>query len=87
MDSLNLSKDKGSFFRTFDSLEYHDITKKNSDKMDESRSAIFKFNGESVVKPKILEMQNFLEKGEQYQEKYAEKSPEWAADIGLSCSS
>ena len=74
MDSLNLSPYEGSFFRTFDSLEYHDITKKNSDKMDESRSAIFKFNGESVVKPKILEMQNFLEKGEQYQEKYAEKS-------------
>ncbi|NRA12488.1 MAG: hypothetical protein HRT57_11095, partial [Crocinitomicaceae bacterium] len=74
MKSLDLKLYEGSFFRTVDSLVFNHVELNKSKEFDPSRSAIFKFNGKSIVKPRILEMQNFLEKGKQYKEKYAENS-------------
>lgn len=71
MDSLGLSVYDGPFFNTADTLYY---SRGRNDKEGESRDAVFYYNGETFVKPRVLEMQNFLEQGSAYSEKNAEAS-------------
>lgn len=59
----------GPFFRTVDTLQY---TRRHV--KDGHRDAVFYFNTKPFVKPRVLEMQNFLEKGSHYSEKNAEGS-------------
>jgi len=83
MEGLGLNLNKGPFINTVDSLYYQDVELKHSDLPDTSRMAVFKFNVETIVKPRILEMQNYLEKGEQYKQKYAENSYSSLLRMGL----
>lgn len=68
MDSLGLSLYSGPFFNTIDTLEYY------NGREDAQADAIFYYNGKSFLKPRVLEMQNFMEKGDPYSEKTAEGS-------------
>lgn len=83
MMEQGLSLTNGPFINTIDSLFYQDVEYKHSKIPDVSRMAVFKFNSESIVKPRILEMQNYLEKGEQYKAKYAENSYSSLLRMGL----
>lgn len=80
---LNIPLYNGPFMNTIDTNIYNRVEMKHSDLIDSSRIAIFLFNGEPIVKPSILEMQNNLEKGNQYKEKYAENSYSSLLRMGL----
>ena len=71
MDSLGLSLYNGPFFNTVDTLQY---SRGRNEREGDSRDAVFYFNGDLFVKPRVLEMQNFMEKGSPYSEKNAEAS-------------
>lgn len=71
MDSLGLSPYRGPFLNTSDTLYFQ------SDKGSEAgsnREAVFLYNRKLFVKPRVLEMNNYLEKGDSYSEKSAEAS-------------
>lgn len=65
---------EGQFLRTVDTTHYTKIREKRTDAIDVSRVAIFTYNGELVIKPKILEAQNYLELDHLYSEQLLERS-------------
>ncbi len=71
MDSLGLNLYNGPFVNTVDTLYY---SRGEHEKDGACRDAIFYYNGDVFVKPRVLEMQNFLEQGSNYTEKNAENS-------------
>lgn len=83
MARLEMPLFNGPFINTIDSLVYGEVELKHSHQMDESRVVVFKYNGEPIVNPSILEMQNYLEKGKQYKQKYAENSYNSLLRMGL----
>jgi hypothetical protein len=74
IETLKLPLYKGPFLTTLDTMYYDNIELKHSQLLDTSRMAYFLYNGSPVVMPRILEMQNYLEKGNQYKEKFAQTS-------------
>jgi len=74
IDELGLSLYDGSFLRTIDTTFYSKILDKKTGAVDITRVAIFMHNGELVIKPKVLEAQNYLEIDSRYSEKSLEKT-------------
>lgn len=71
MDSMGLKLFNGPFINTIDTMYYS----RGSDEKDGGcRDAIFYYNADVFVKPRVLEMQNFLEQGSNYTEKNASNS-------------
>jgi hypothetical protein len=83
MTSHDLSVMDGPVIRTYDTLYYNEITKRNSDELDPKRSAIFVYNGEMFLNPEIIEMQNYLESTNFYKEEYGERTYTRLLQIGL----
>ena len=83
MREMGLEPYNGSFLRTIDTLVYAEVKENNSDQLDEKRIAIFTYNGELIVKPSLLEAQNYLEKTNYYKEKYVERSYNRLLQLGL----
>lgn len=78
---------ENNFLNTLDSLEYREIymTKKEKlknnppidlsvDTLQRLRMATFKYNVKPVVRPSIIELQNYLEESNLYKEYYLERS-------------
>ena len=74
LDEMGLSLYDGSFLRTLDTTFYTKIKDKKTGVIDITRVAIFMHNGELVIKPKVLESQNYLEIDRLYSEKNLEKT-------------
>ena len=74
LKELELTLYDGQFLRTIDTTFYTKIKDKKTGAIDISRVAIFMHNGELVIKPKILESQNYLEIDKSYAEKNLEKT-------------
>lgn len=78
-----LSVMDGPVIRTYDTLYYNEITKRNSDELDPKREAIFVYNGEMFLNPEIIEMQNYLESTNYYKEEYGERTYTRLLQLGL----
>lgn len=65
---------EGAFFTTLDTIWYQKKDAKMEGGYDRHRSAYVTYNGELMIKPRILELHNSLEGGRPYKEKYAENS-------------
>lgn len=74
MEALGLSLYDGQFLRTIDTTYYTSIKDPKTGQLDVTRVAVFYHNGKLVVKPRILEAQNYLERDELYSERDLEKS-------------
>ena len=74
IEELNLQPFEGQFFRTLDTIYYTRYRDKSTGLIDISRMATFTYNGRMAVKPKVLEMQNYLEIDSRYSEKHLEKT-------------
>jgi outer membrane protein assembly factor BamA len=83
MEDNGFSLYNGPFLNTIDTLYYDREEMKKRLESDESRMAIFTYNTEPFIKPSVLEMQNYLEKGHQYKEKYTEASYSSLLRMGL----
>src|SRR5690606_32220743 len=64
----------GQFIRTLDTTYFTRYKNKETGGIDISRMAIFMHNGKLMVKPKILEAQNYLEIDSRYSERHLEKT-------------
>ena len=64
----------GQFIRTLDTTYFTRYRDKETGGIDISRMAIFMHNGKLMVKPKILEAQNYLEIDSKYSERHLEKT-------------
>lgn len=73
MNSRGLSLYEGQFLKRLDTTFYTKL-KDHSDEIDVTRMAIFTHNGPLSIKPKILELQNYLEIDQMYSEKELEKT-------------
>lgn len=69
-----LSLYDGQFLRTLDTTFFTSVRDPKTGEVDISRVATFMHNGRIIVKPKILEAQNYLELDGKYSEKNLEKS-------------
>lgn len=74
VDKLGLTVYDGQFLRTLDTTFYTSVVDPKTGEIDISRVAMFLHNGKLVVKPRILEAQNYLELDGKYSEKNLEKS-------------
>ena len=74
MLELGLPLYDGPFLRTIDTTYYSKIIDKKTGEVDISRVSIFLHNGDMVIKPKILESQNYLEIDKLYSERNLEKT-------------
>lgn len=85
MRALNKSVIENKFINTLDTLEYREVymskKQKRSKHIDVSidtlqpfRMATFLFNTKPIVKPEIIELQNYLEQDNLYKEYYLERS-------------
>ncbi|MDX2362705.1 MAG: BamA/TamA family outer membrane protein [Crocinitomicaceae bacterium] len=74
LDELGLSLFDGQFMTTIDTTMYTHVKHKKTDELDISRMAVFMHNGRLMIRPKILEAQNYLEMDELYAEKYLENT-------------
>ncbi|MFK7786528.1 MAG: BamA/TamA family outer membrane protein [Crocinitomicaceae bacterium] len=83
MKKQDLSIMNGLVLRTIDTLDYKEIKKRNSDELDPKRQATFIYNGEMLVNPEILEMQNYLESTNYYKEEYGERTYTRLLQLGL----
>lgn len=71
---LNLQPFEGQFLRTLDTTYFTRFKDKETGEIDISRMAIFTYNGRLAVKPRVLEMQNYLEIDSKYSERNLEKT-------------
>ncbi len=87
VDSLGLPLSSGQFLTTIDTFYYAEIYEKNSSngekQLDQYRMAIFTYNGEMFVKPKIIESQNYLEHTNYYKDYYLDRSYSRLLDLGV----
>ncbi len=83
MDELGLSVMNGQTIRAIDTLHYKEIKKHGSDEYDPFRVATFIYNGEMLLNPELLEMQNYLESTNFYKEEYGERSYTRLLQLGL----
>ncbi len=74
VQALGLSPYDGQFLRTLDTTFFTSVRDKETNAIDISRVAVFMHNGKLMVRPKILEAQNYLELDGLYSEKNLEKS-------------
>ncbi len=74
INQLNLQPFEGQFLRTLDTTYYTRYKDKSTGLIDITRMAIFTYNGKLAVKPRVLEMQNYLEIDSRYSEKHLEKT-------------
>jgi len=74
LDELGLPLYEGQFMSTIDTMLYTNVKHKKSEELDISRMAVFMYNGELMIRPKVLEAQNYLEMDELYAEKYLENT-------------
>lgn len=74
INALGLRPFEGQFLRTLDTTYFTRFRDKNTGLIDISRMAVFTYNGKLVVRPKILELQNYLEIDSRYSEKHLEKT-------------
>lgn len=74
MAERGLSIYDGQFLRTVDTLMYTKIRDKKTGAVDASRVAVLLYNGDNVVRPKILEAQNYLEVDGPYSEEKLERT-------------
>jgi len=74
MDELGLTLYDGQFLRTLDTTYYAKVKLKKSEDLDVARMAVFLYNGELGIKPKILESNNYLEMDEKYSENKLERT-------------
>ena len=73
IDRLGLNISDGQFLRTINITEFT-YEKKRKSKRVRNRMAFFMHNGELQVKPRVLEVQNYLKKGSLYSEKKLEQT-------------
>lgn len=73
LEELNLRKYQKQFLTTLDTMLFITYDKKTG-AVDTSRLAYITYNGNTFVRPKVLESMNYLEKGGMYSEKAVEKS-------------
>ena len=69
-----LSTFNGQFLRTLDTMYYSLAEDKRSHADEINRTAIFLYNDDLFVKPRVLEMFNYLDTDGPYKEKYVENS-------------
>lgn len=74
LDELGLQPYEGQFLRTLDTTYFTRFRDKETGAIDISRMAIFTYNGKLVVRPRVLEMQNYLEIDSKYSEKNLERT-------------
>lgn len=74
INELGLTPFEGQFLRTLDTTYFTRFRDKNTGAIDISRMAAFTYNGKLAVRPKILELQNYLEIDSRYSEKHLEKT-------------
>lgn len=74
INQLGLSPFEGQFLRTLDTTYFTRFRDKNTGAIDISRMAVFTYNGKLAIRPKILELQNYLEIDSRYSEKNLEKT-------------
>lgn len=74
VQELGLTVMDGQFIRTLDTTYFTRYKNKETGGIDISRMAIFMHNGKLMVKPKILEGQNYLEIDSKYSERHLEKT-------------
>ncbi|MBI1835770.1 MAG: BamA/TamA family outer membrane protein [Flavobacteriia bacterium] len=83
VEDLGLSILDENIIRTIDTLNYQKIMLKKSLELDEKRKAVFFYNGELFLDPGLIEVQNFLEKGNYYKDKYVDRSYSYIQQLGL----
>jgi outer membrane protein insertion porin family len=74
INNLGLQPFEGQFLRTLDTIYFTRFRDKNTGEIDVSRMAIFTYNGRLAIKPRVLEMQNYLEIDSRFSEKNLEKT-------------
>jgi outer membrane protein assembly factor BamA len=83
VESMGLTILNNNYLRTIDTFNYQKIKLKHSDELDLKREATFYFNGELFLDPSLMEVQNFLEKGSYYKDKYLDRSYSYLQQLGL----
>ncbi|MEJ6777786.1 MAG: BamA/TamA family outer membrane protein [Crocinitomicaceae bacterium] len=74
MHSKGLKMYEGEFLKTLDTTFYTKLLDSKTNTIDISRAAIFTHNGPLSIKPRVLEIQNYLEIDKMYSEKQLEKT-------------
>ncbi len=74
INNFGLQAFEGQFLRTLDTIYFTRFRDKNTGEIDVSRMAIFTYNGRLAIKPRVLEMQNYLEIDSRFSEKNLEKT-------------
>lgn len=94
LQSLGLDPTRNGYMTTIDTFEFKEIyfnrdEKRNRgldpsiDTLNINRIATFYYNGRMFVKPGIIELQNYLEKGNYYREYYLERSYTRLLQLGV----
>jgi hypothetical protein len=83
VEQMGLSLLDQQFVRTLDTFVFAEIKKRNSDQLDKFRIATFLYNGELVIAPEVIEIQNYLEHENVYKEYYLERSYSRLLQLGL----
>lgn len=81
LQEQGLSLYDGQFIRTLDTLYYNSL--EEGGKREEHREAIIYYNSDLYVKPRVLEIYNYLYKGQPYREKWVESSYNGLRRLGV----
>lgn len=81
IDRLHLPKFRGQFLQTLDTLDYSSLNERRQRK--EVNESIILYNGEMVIKPRVLEIYNYLDKNGPYRERFVESSYKGLIRLGL----
>lgn len=83
IERLGLTLHIGPFLRTIDTL-YYDSREGKSDKASKSRrEAIVTYNGDLIIRPRVLEIYNYLDKDGPYRERFVESSYRGMLRLGM----
>ena len=83
VESMGLTILDNNYLRTIDTFSYQKIKLKHSAELDLKREATFYYNGKLFLDPSLMEVQNFLEKGNYYKDKYLDRSYSFLQQLGL----
>ncbi len=82
MKELGIRLVNGQSIQTLDTLHYQEIRNKQGELIPQ-RTAIFMYNTKLIVKAKVLEEQNFLEKDNYYKEYYLDRTYTRLLQLGV----
>lgn len=74
---------EGQFLNTTDTLRYNKIIDKETGEPEPFRQATFYYNGELLVKPGVMESQNYLEETNVYKEYYLDRTYNRLLQLGI----